>query len=687
MGDWRSRLRSLVTGRRDRGAGLGLHEADAGLAPAESVAGAVAAEVATTEAATAETAKAETAPTETPAPGEPEGDGAVVAGESPVAEPVEPRAETEVEVGTGEEPLAAGIETTEAGRTAEAVAGADATATLEPAAEAVEPAARAEVSGPLPITPPAAETPADEPRVTGATAVTEEARAPGAEAAPEAELPEPEAVPPAAPEAAPALAPAVTAELESLRGEARRLEAALAEEREQRKRLEAELAGLSDHDPLTGLVSARRFNDRLGLAVTHALRQRYKLAIVQLGLDRFEAVDGGVGSSHGNDLLRSVALALEGTLRQGDTIARLGPDAVFTIMLPGVKHDDDVTVIADKLRLALRSPFSVGGSDLLVTASIGIALFPDDGSDTDSLLRSAALAMERAREKGGDAWDVHAPESRARAAQRQAREAALRRALVRGGLELYWQPVVTCDTRTIVGMESLLRWRGGDRPPLPADFVTLADVSGLAVPLGQWLLRAACRQAGRWRELGHADLVVSVGISARQLAHASFVKLVGRVLDEAAVPAATLELEIPERELANAPELALARLADLRRLGIRVALDAFGTADSHVADPHRYPLDTLKIDASVVREAVSSADRAAVIRACIALARSRRLRVVAAGVETEALRALLVRLHCDHMQGRLCGAPMPAREAEAVLGARPDRPSARAQGAGGRRLT
>ncbi|MGE5124690.1 MAG: putative bifunctional diguanylate cyclase/phosphodiesterase [Betaproteobacteria bacterium] len=519
------------------------------------------------------------------------------------------------------------------------------------------------------------------------TAAEDAAPAAAAALGPEGPGPEPAGLVTERSAEAPAIAPAVVLELESLREDARRLEAALGEEREQRRRLEAQLAGLSDHDPLTGLVSARRFNDRLGLAVTHALRQKHKLAIVQLGLDRFEALGGGVSGSHGNDLLRSVALALESTLRQGDTIARLGSDAVFTIMLPGVKHDDDVTVIADKLRLALRSPFSVGGSDLLVTASIGIALFPDDGSDTDSLLRGAALAMERAREKGGDSWDVHAPESRARAAQRQARETALRRALVRGGLELYWQPVVTCDTGAIVGMESLLRWRGGERAPTPADFVTLADVSGLAVPLGQWLLRAACRQAGRWRELGHADVVVSVGISARQLAHASFVKLVGRVLEEAGVPGSTLELEIPERELANAPELALARLADLRRLGIRVALDAFGTADSRVADPHRYPLDTLKIDASVVRESVSSADRAAVIRACVALARSRRLRVVAAGVETEAHRALLVRLRCDHMQGRLCGPPMQAREAEAALRARQDHPSERAQGAGGRRLS
>ena len=220
-----------------------------------------------------------------------------------------------------------------------------------------------------------------------------------------------------------------------LRNTAQRLEQALADERLRRERLEREVAGLSDSDPPP--VSRARDASTTGWVSPSpsALRQKYKLAIVQLGIDRFESVRDGVGARQGDDVLRSVALALESTLRQGDTIARLGSDPVFTILLPGVKRDEDVTVIADKLRLALRSPFTIGGSDLLVTASIGMALFPDDGSDTESLLQSAGLAMERAREKGGDAWDVHAPGSRARAAQRQARETALQRALVRGGLD------------------------------------------------------------------------------------------------------------------------------------------------------------------------------------------------------------------------------------------------------------
>ena len=218
--------------------------------------------------------------------------------------------------------------------------------------------------------------------------------------------------------------------------------------------------------------------------------------MVQLGLDGFARVNERLGRSHGDDLLRSVALALESTLRQGDTIAR-GAGDVFTVLLPGIKRDEDVTVIADKLRLALRSPFSIGGHDLLVTASLGIALFPDDGPDTDTLLQSAMVAMKRAKQKGGDSWDVHAPRSRALAAERQATETQLRRALLQGELELYWQPVVECETGTIVSVESLLRWRREQGVERAADFVSLADVAGLAVPLGQWTLRAACVQGAQ----------------------------------------------------------------------------------------------------------------------------------------------------------------------------------------------
>jgi diguanylate cyclase (GGDEF)-like protein len=459
-----------------------------------------------------------------------------------------------------------------------------------------------------------------------------------------------------------------------LRAQVARLEEGLGREREARERSEEEIRRLADQDPLTGLASARLFGDRLAVAVIHAQRYRQKLAVVQLGLDRFAQVNERLGRSHGDDLLRSVALALESTMRQGDTIARISGD-VFTILLPGIKRDEDVTVIADKLRLALRSPFSIGGQDLLVTASLGIGLFPDDGPDTDSLLQSATVAMRRAKERGGDSWDVHAPRSRALAAERQAKETALRKALVQGELELSWQPVVDCETGAIVGVESLLRGRRDHGLESAADFVSLADVSGLAVPLGQWALRAACAQGKRWHEAGHEGLVVSVNVSARQLAHAALVKLVRRVLDETGLPAECLELEVSEAELGRGSELAIERLTELRRLGLRVALDGFGTGDSRLTQLYRYPVDSLKIDRSVVADAATNRDHEAVLTAAVALARSRRIKVVAEGVETEAQRVRLVRWQCDRMQGNLSGPPASAAETDRLL--RRQRPAAR----------
>ena len=277
-----------------------------------------------------------------------------------------------------------------------------------------------------------------------------------------------------------AAAPDATAGCASRLG---RLEQELASERELRQRLEEQLQASAEKDPVTGLASAVRFHDRLALAMTNARRQKHSLALAHVSLDGFDALVDRLGRARGDELLRSVAMALEAALRQGDTTARLGSSDSFTVLLPGIDRDEDVTVIAEKLRLALRGPFSAGGSRL-VTASIGIAVYPEDGSDADSLLQAAAVAMQTAREKGGDTWDVHAAGPRARAARRVVREAALRQALAREELALYWRPVLACGTRAVVGMEALLRWRGNGRSAHPSDFVSPRDVPNLSVPAG-----------------------------------------------------------------------------------------------------------------------------------------------------------------------------------------------------------
>jgi diguanylate cyclase (GGDEF)-like protein len=456
-------------------------------------------------------------------------------------------------------------------------------------------------------------------------------------------------------------------EVRALRRETRRLEASLEQEREQCRRLEREIADLAEYDPLTGLARARRFSDRLAVAIAHAQRSKQRIAVAQLGIDGLPRIVERLGPSHRDDLLRSVALALEGTLRQADTLARLGQDDVFTLLLSGIKRDADVTVVAEKLRLALHSPFGIGGHELAVTASIGIALFPEDGPDAETLLGSATIAMLRARTRGGDAWDVHAPGSRAVAGRRQARESALRRALASEELELRWQPVVECDTGRIAGMHARLVIVAA-RSPADAGPVEPAEEGALAVPLGQWALRATCRQASRWLAAGHRGLVFSVDVSLRQLLHAAFVKLVRGVLEETALPPEALELEVSETELTHSPAAAVERLTELRRLGVRIALDHFGTGESRLAHVHHYPLDTLKVDASVLKDAVGSLQQEAVIEAAIGIARSRRLRSVAEGVDNEAQRVLLVRCQCEQMQGALPGPPTSTAEAERLLG-------------------
>src|SRR5262249_44061736 len=315
----------------------------------------------------------------------------------------------------------------------------------------------------------------------------------------------------------------------------------------------------------------------------------------------------------------SVAIGLEQALRQGDTVARLQGDE-FTIVVPGITRDEDVGVVVDKLRLAMRNPFTIGGHDLLVTASIGVALFPEDGPDIESLLQSADVALQKAKGRGGDTWEIHAPSSSAVAAERLAREAALRKALVQGELALYYQPIVDCETGAIVGVEALLRWRNPERMMSASEFVPLADVTGLAVPLGQWALRTACQQAKAWQDAGHKGLVVSVNISSRQLRHPSLVKLVQRVLTDTALAADCLELELSEPELARNPEVSIARLTELKELGLRLALDDFGTGESALVHLYRYPVDSLKIDGSVIQEMGADKDKEAVATAALTLA-------------------------------------------------------------------
>lgn len=449
-------------------------------------------------------------------------------------------------------------------------------------------------------------------------------------------------------------------ELEIVRG-------ALAEEETRRHRAEEAAQALQEQDSLTALPTRRVFNDRLAMSIVHSRRQRTKFAVVLLGLDGFRGINESLGRSVGDDLLRSVATVLEQCLRQGDTVSRLGGDE-FVLLLPGFHRDDDVVRIAEKLRVSLRTPFTIGGRHVSVTGSLGIAVFPEDGADAESLLQNAAVALRRAKEKGGDAFDVHAPATSARATERLALESALRRALVGNSLTLHYQPIVEASTGKILSVEALLRFRNASGRLVPAsEFLRELDATSLAVPLGLWSLRTACSQVRIWRDQGFGELSVAVNLTGRQLLHPSLVALVQRALGETGLPPDGLALEVGESDLVKSAEPALARLSELKKLGVRVAVDDFGTGEALLSRLHHFPVDGIKIDRSVIRGIESDESQKGVAAAAIALARARRLDVVAEGVETEGQRALLIRWRCDRLQGNLCGAPMPAQKMEREL--------------------
>src|SRR5262249_16828150 len=284
---------------------------------------------------------------------------------------------------------------------------------------------------------------------------------------------------------------------------------------------------------------------------------------------------------------------------------------------------------------------------------------------TETLLRSAATALKRAKEKGGDAFAIHAPATSAVAAERMALENALRKALVQGDLALHYQPIVECETGTIVGAHALLRYLN---PPAPAgEFSRVADATGLSVPLGQWALREACSQAKAWHDAGFPDVTMSVNLSGRQLEHPALLQLVKRVLEETGLDAPKLTLEVPEAELLYKAEANEERIRQLKKLGVRVSIDDFGVGQSALGQINRFPADVLKIDRSVIAGILADRSAEAIATAAIALARSLKLRVVAEGVESEAQRIQLVRWQCDQMQGNLSGSPLPAAECEKLL--------------------
>ncbi|MCU1244227.1 MAG: sensor diguanylate cyclase/phosphodiesterase, partial [Acidobacteria bacterium] len=425
---------------------------------------------------------------------------------------------------------------------------------------------------------------------------------------------------------------------------------------------EEQIKHLAYHDALTGLPNRLLFKDRLTVALSHAQRERTRLAILFLDLDRFKVINDSLGHNIGDQLLQAVAARVSSCVRESDTVARLGGDE-FTLLLPNLLRSDDAAPIAQKILEAVRYPFHIEGREFFITTSIGISLYPEDGTDAETLIKNADTAMYQAKEQGRDNYQLFNAFVNAKALQRIALEHGLRRALQNDELEVHYQPIFDFRSGRITGMEALLRWNHPDMGVVPpAVFIPIAEATGTMVPIGLWAMRRACEQAKTWHDSGFRNLSLAVNLSVTQLQQADLVPRVHDVLAETGLPPRLLELEITESSAMQSPEGSIRTLYELKKLGIRISLDDFGTGHSSLSYLKRFPIDTLKIDQSFVRDITSDPDTAAIVTAIIAMAHSLRLKVIAEGVEFTDQANFLKRYGCDQMQGYLIRAPVPAWE-------------------------
>jgi diguanylate cyclase (GGDEF)-like protein/PAS domain S-box-containing protein len=442
---------------------------------------------------------------------------------------------------------------------------------------------------------------------------------------------------------------------------------AVVEDIARRKQYEQELMMLANHDVLTGLANRGLLLDRLAQATHQARRSGRPVAVLFFDLDRFKYINDSLGHDAGDQVLVELAGRLSRTVRGGDTVARLGGDE-FVVLLPELAHADDAALIGHKLLAVLGQPMMLLGQEITPAASVGISLAPKDGSDGPSLLKNADAAMYRAKRQGGSRLQFYAQEMNARSLDLLKLEASLRHALERDEFLVHYQPQIAVDTNQIVGVEALLRWQPPGRAMvLPADFIPVAEETGLIGMLGQWVLEQACRQQAAWTRAGLRPVRVAVNLSARQFRSEQLVQGVAGALAASGCPADCLELELTESVLMENPEAATAVMQQLSEMGVQLSIDDFGSGYSSLAYLKRFPINALKIDRAFVRDIPADADDAAIATAVIALAHSMKLTVVAEGVETAAQLEFMRERRCDLVQGYYFSRPVPPDQLAALL--------------------
>jgi diguanylate cyclase (GGDEF)-like protein/PAS domain S-box-containing protein len=425
---------------------------------------------------------------------------------------------------------------------------------------------------------------------------------------------------------------------------------------------------LAQHDSLTDLPNRILFNDRLTQAMALAHRRRQKLAVLYLDVDRFKQINDSLGHAIGDRLLQSMATRLRECVRNSDTVSRQGGDE-FVILLSEISQAQDAAISADKILLALSTSHRIDAHDLHITVSIGIVIYPDDGTDSEALLTNADFAMYHAKESGRNNYQFFKADMNVRAIERQSVQEGLRHAVKKKEFLLVYQPQIDLDKGAIVGLEALIRWNHPERGLVPPmHFIPIAEECGVIVPIGRWVMHEACRQARVWQDSGLPPMRVAINISAVELSAKDFVAGVREILLETGVDPSYLELELTETFLMQDSKSTAEVLRALKGMGVRLALDDFGTGYSSLSYLRRFPIDTLKIDRSFVRDITSDIDDASIVSAVISMGKSLHLRVVAEGVETAEQLAFLQERQCPEGQGHYFSKPVVAADFTRLLG-------------------
>jgi len=426
------------------------------------------------------------------------------------------------------------------------------------------------------------------------------------------------------------------------------------------KQSERQLKKLAFSDALTGLPNRALFNDRLRVAVATAQRAQSLVGIVYINLDRLKYLNDSFGHVLTDLLLKEVAARLVRDTRASDTVARLSGDE-FVILLMGLKQQQDIARVAQAVLDSFVAPFEVEERKLHLTASVGVSVYPDDGDNAMEILKNAGAAMVRAKEQGGNCFQFYTQEMGVHVQTRVALEHALHRAVEQQEFELHYQPKVDLQSGQITGVEALIRWRDPELGMVPPDrFIPLAEETGLILPIGEWVLRTACRQAQAWHAAGHAQMSMAVNLSARQFRQQDVAALVRQILSETGLAPHYLELELTESLFMKDGEAVIKMLREIKAIGVTLALDDFGTGYSSLSYLRRFPIDVVKIDRSFINDVTESAEDASLTKAIIAMGRSLNMKTVAEGVETEAQLKFLINHQCDAIQGYYFSRPLPA---------------------------